>query len=1556
MNNAAATLEAARRELLDLGLRNPLLNYRTLAARGLDIVDERPLPIYQHLVQNGRSFSFLPAGANGDSPSGQPPELAPDPHTDDRLQTAYSDPELQKRLLTTHDAAREYIEEQGVNVLYLALGMLLWREQASAALRRAPLLLVPAELLRDDATSRFRLHATGGDVGDNAALRAKLSLDFRLDLPPLPADETLDLPAYFAAVRQAVQVMGDWQVDDTAVSLGFFSFSKLLMVDDLDAANWKTDPPADHPILHALLAPHDLPQPGRQLPADDAIDSHVHLAQSHRVIEADSSQTLAILDVNAGHNLVIQGPPGTGKSQTITNLIAEALGQGKTVLFVAEKMAALDVVKRRLDDVGLGDAALALHSHKTTKRTFVAELERTLRLGQPKEDGRFPHLPQLQAIRDHLNAYSHAINDPIGDSGLSLYDAYGHRLNLAALLTDQEPPALTIPGIAAWSAAQFAERLAQVQTLQQCLAQIGVPAQHPFWGCPLANAPAETPAQLRSLARVAQETLGQIETEAGRLAELLETAVPPTFAALSQMQLAVQRLQFAPKLLGIQAAHPAWTTTATDLIAALEAGERIQQAHAAYDAMLIPQAWDQAVLPTRQGLMAGRNPMSRLISPTYRRALNQLAGLCLTAPPKEWAEQLRLVDAILDVQRLQPLLAAMASPLADIFGLHWRGPDSKWTDLVTVGRWLANVHDGVKQGVYPASLLILAGKALDRTALQTAVSTLTDAQERYETAVSALFAHLQLDATLAFGPQLPFLAQPFTAQQTWLRRAQAAADALPDFAAYNRQAATLSANGLQPLVEAAQRWPAAAVHLGDLLWLTRCAALIHQANTQRAALQGYNAQPPDATISQFRDLDSQFLAANRARLAHAHWQNLPRYKAGGQMGLLHSEIEKKRNHRPIRQLMQQAGRAVQRIKPVFMMSPLSIAAYLPPGSVQFDLVVFDEASQVRPVEAFGAIVRGRQVVVVGDSRQLPPTPFFERLAGGDDHDVAANNDDEANVSGSQESILDLFCAQNAPQRMLRWHYRSRHESLIALSNHLFYDRQLVIFPSPDGGKREVGLRYHHLPHTIYERGKSRTNPLEAAAVAQAVLHHAQTQPHLTLGVVAFSRGQQQAVRQAVEALRRQHPAAEPFFRAHPTEPFFVKNLENVQGDERDVILLSVGYGRAADNHLTLNFGPLNQAGGERRLNVLITRARCRCDLFTNLTPEDIEQRYPEAAGVVALQRYLRYAASGELADMPPETAVPPAPFLHLLAADLTAQGHTVAERVGSGPARVDLAIVGEDGRYTLGIATDGDNYHQARSAHDRDRIQAEVLARLGWRIHRVWSQQWQLDPMGERRRLLAAVAQPPAPVVVADYSLRESYDPLETIASPRPIPAYQTAALTINLKGRSFAAYQAERKPPYRQNLLDWLVDVVQQEGPVHHTEVMRRMSYAAGYQMLTMPEGVEKWLLKEGVKSGRIERRGDFLWPVGLERPVVRDRSQLPPVSRKFEYICPEEIEAAVCLVVEDALGIAPEDVPRCVGQLFGFRQIGEGSKTAVFAAIQNLIAQGRLVQEDSSSLTLAG
>ena len=558
---------------------------------------------------------------------------------------------------------------------------------------------------------------------------------------------------------------------------------------------------------------------------------------------------------------------------------------------------------------------------------------------------------------------------------------------------------------------------------------------------------------------------------------------------------------------------------------------------------------------------------------------------------------------------------------------------------------------------------------------------------------------------------------------------------------------------LREVIAVAERNPDAAESL--VSWFERAwyESIVETAFSERPAIREFDGQVHESRIERFRSIDRGSLDFNRSRVAGIHRATASRpnqlparlVKASNDMAedtrerqqqlrVLRREIEKRSRHKPIRRLLTEAGDIIQELKPVFMMSPLSIANYLAPDSVEFDLVVFDEASQVRPVDALGSLLRGKKAVVVGDSKQMPPTSFFDRISHGDE-----NSDEEEGITEGIESVLDLFNSQGAPSRDLRWHYRSRHESLIAVSNREFYDNRLVVFSSPDAGRQASGLRYHYLPDAVYDRGRSRTNPVEAENVANAVMEHAARNSELSLGVAAFSQAQAQAIEDRVETLRRQDDSCEEFFASHPEEPFFVKNLENVQGDERDVIFISVCYGSDERGQVSQNFGPLNNEGGERRLNVLITRAKQQCHVFTNLHHEDITS---QTVGMRALRTFLAYAESGQMPDNPHASSFEvDSPFQRAVSKRLEERGYTVHQEVASGGRFVDIGIVDPQqlGRYIIGIECDGASYHSSRSARDRDRLREQVLRGLGWELHRIWSTDWFRNPERELERAVEAI-------------------------------------------------------------------------------------------------------------------------------------------------------------------------------------------------------------------------
>jgi len=591
----------------------------------------------------------------------------------------------------------------------------------------------------------------------------------------------------------------------------------------------------------------------------------------------------------------------------------------------------------------------------------------------------------------------------------------------------------------------------------------------------------------------------------------------------------------------------------------------------------------------------------------------------------------------------------------------------------------------------------------------------------------------------------------------------------------------------------------------------------------------------------------------------------------------------------------------------------------------------------------GHICVSEITIVVGDSRQLPPTHFFERAIGAEDEE-----DEEESVTADLESILGLFCAQGAFQRMLRWHYRSRHESLITVSNNEFYDNKLVVFPSPDAEKRDVGLVFHHLPSTAYAHGTGkRHNVGEAKVVANRVFEHARDNPELSLGVAAFSHSQAQVIQDQLELLRRQDPSCEDFFNKHPEEPFFVKNLENVQGDERDVIYISIGYGKREDGLFSMNFGPLNNVGGERRLNVLITRARSRCEVFSNITANDIDLSRTKALGVIALKTFLKYAETGIL-DVPlPSGRGADSPFEEAVADELRKLGYWIDNQVGSGGFFIDLAILDDEnrGNYILGIECDGASYHSARSARDRDRLRQQVLEGLGWKIHRIWSTDWFKNPDRELRRVAESIEvaktehltsneKPVRPqAMTASYSSVERLEGKLDGPQSIEIPPYRIANLSV--KTGSYELHQVSRS-----TMAGWIESVVNVESPVHIAEVARRITAAAGIKRRgrRIREAINVAASYADLKK-ILRRKGTFLWRTDMEHPQLRDRGNLPAASRDIEMIAPEEIATALDTVVNASFGIERESAIQEACRLFGLRRVTKSTAQIVENVLDNMI-----------------
>ena len=1505
LDNIPARLESSRKELLDLGLRNPLLNYKINKGKGVHIADEKSAFIFDILVRQQKSMTFL-ALKEG--------ELFPQNETkyqDTRLQTDEEEQKLQSRLLNTYYFARTSIEEQGVNILYLALGMLRWYDLSDNETQRsAPLVLVPVSLERSSAQERFRLRYTGSEIGANLSLQAKMKTDFNITIPDLPEPEEFDFEAYMRIIRSHIEKEAKWTVDGDAIELGFFSFGKFLIYNDLDIAKWpKSAKPENHPNIQSLLSTgfHE------NVPEDeDDLDADTKANDLFRVVDADSSQLMAMLAVQDGVNLVIQGPPGTGKSQTITNIIANAVGRGKKVLFVAEKMAALDVVKRRLDHINLGEACLELHSHKTNKRDVLQEIKRVMGLGRPQTEKLELEIQLLDKYRQELNDYCRAINHQLSGAGLSPQQVIGFLLKEGEISFK-----LPVEDIGNWDAARmrFASELAD--RIQAKLKDIGTPAELLFYGSKLLFVLQHDREALLQASQVAQNALENLRSLLAEINTTTGFALAEKEEDIASLAEQLSIAASAPELSGLNLDDQAWYTKHADAAELIAAGRELDELYRTYKDTFVADAWSQDILEIRKNIVIYGDHWYRGLVGSYRKSKQQLAALLKTTLPSEANEKLKLVDAISEARRLENQLQQYDAFAASLFGSRWLKQRSDWHLLQKAADYLASHHEPVllaylKQNQPPK----IAAELL--SSLKNAVSLVNE-------------QNLQASESLQMEP----LAGEYAGQEViWKTRIERFNE-LQLIMDWNQLAAQAEKEDLAVLIKAANEWPEAKDLLKTSLHKLWYETLIARAFQLNPELSRFERAGHEEVIYKFRKLDQVNLFYNRAKVALKHWEGLPKLNGGGQVNVLKTEFNKRARHLPIRKLVEEAGGAMQAVKPVWMMSPMSIANFLPPGMIEFDLVIFDEASQVRPVDAIGAIARGKQLVVVGDTRQLPPTSFFDKLN-------TEIDEEEDNVTADLQSILGMCDGQGAPSRMLKWHYRSRHESLITLSNHEFYEDKLVIFPSP-GSRSNLGLRFHYLPDAVYDRGKTRTNPVEAQAVARAVTAHAANHPGESLGVVAFSTAQAQAIQAALEIERKASPSTEAFFVSHADEPFFIKNLENVQGDERDVIMISIGYGKTEDGKLAMNFGPLNNDGGERRLNVLITRAKLRCEIFTNVTSEAIRVTESSRFGIKALKSFLYFAQYAKLDT--PEQNMPDdlRPFEDEVEAQLTKAGYTVRSKVGSPGFYLDLAVVDPDhpGRYLLGITCDGAAYARAASATDRDRLRNSVLEAFGWRLYQVWSTDWYRNPARELERLLNAVEQAKSLTTAADLE-RDAY----RIELQRDQPAenltqsveYQLAQIHIPHIRPEFNLYTFNE-------LVGWLQEVVSLESPVHFDEAAKRITDAAGIAKLgSRIRYTITQALAQAQSEHKIIIKGDFLWAPGMEQPTVRDRSKLPVSYRKLSLIAPEEIYLAISQVVKRAIAIGEEEAIPLIAKMLGFARVTDEMRQELSEAIGKTIQSGMI------------
>jgi len=950
----------------------------------------------------------------------------------------------------------------------------------------------------------------------------------------------------------------------------------------------------------------------------------------------------------------------------------------------------------------------------------------------------------------------------------------------------------------------------------------------------------------------------------------------------------------------------------------------------------------------------------------------------------------RDLERLIAMQAKAAELAPHAALLEPLLGRRWRGLQSDFAGIeASLDRGLAIRSAVAGCAADPSALLALrdhvrrlltesADLLGEVGAVAVPLRQLTEAMAEVKAALAALASLCGSDPALVVTER----ETDWVGETDWagalgshLAGWAASAAHLRDWCAWRGVVQRAEGLGLSPLLAAMEGGLLAPADTSRVFEANYARWWITVAADELPRLRGFVAATHENRIERFRDLDRQMLDLS-ARLARARiTEAMPggsERQASPEYAVLTRELAKRQRHLPVRQLITRMPQAIRRLTPCLMMSPLSVAQYLPAGAAPFDLVIFDEASQIPTWDAIGSVGRGRQVIVVGDPKQLPPTRFFERAipdapdGSGEDGEVELETED-------LESILDECLGTGIRSVELTWHYRSRHEGLIAFSNHQYYGGRLVTFPSPVVNDTAVSFR--HVADGVYARAGARTNQAEARAVVAEVVgrlrHMEAGGPEHSIGIVTFNAEQQSLIENLLDEARRDDPSLERFFSDDLDEPVLVKNLEGVQGEERDVIIFSLTYGPDVTGRIAMNFGPLNQSGGERRLNVAVTRAREALLIFGSLRPEHIDLARTSATGVAHLKQFLTFAEHGARAFA--TTSTGPlgdfeSPFEAAVAERLRARGWTVHPQIGVSGFRVDLGIVDPDapGAFVAGIECDGATYHRSASARDRDRLRQTMLEGLGWRIQRIWSTDWWTNAERETHRVHLALLQ----LLEAKRSAaraaaeRVQSDAAATSSEPHEAAANETGGQDESEPATSPSASAADEPPrdgggtaetihavpqyvlsqldsakfyedDYRMRLASLVEVLLATEGPIRDEVLAQRVARAHGFQRTgrRIREAVYA-ALPAGVQT-TTEGEAVFLWPPNVKPEDWSTFRDPPPGQYRDPIEIPmEELRVlARCMLMR---GGSDEEVVTAMRDAIGMRQMREASRQRCLAAVE--------------------
>lgn len=1227
-----------------------------------------------------------------------------------------------KKLEELIKKSETYKKERGIHVLHIALGFVKWNESpTSITYNISPLSLMEISINQKSKGSPFTVSSNNSSIILNPILRYKFYQDFGIELSEY-SNESID--DYLSILDNEMSRLKDsyninYEVKkDTYISN--FRTDKISMY--LDIKNNHELILNNQNILKILGERDDGDY--SSIEEENYSEEFYPLLDLHNVVNADSSQIEAILSAKRNESFVLQGPPGTGKSQTITNIIAESLFDGKKVLFVSQKQAALEVVKNNLNKVGLSDFYLDLFDNVSNK-DVLSDINNLLNRRHNKsyivnDD----NIREKNLIKD-LNEYNNLIHSLDEDTGKSLYDYYGEYYKL-----NKYPDVDYILSIPINEKKEYLHNVIDYLNSYKAYAKdLGYDyRKNPWYGYKLQDNSLFTKHEVYENINISINAFKDLINHSEYLSNRMNVRIN-NYNDLLIVNKLIDYLLNNNIILDLDVEK--FDETNVDKINKLkDLAIRIKSLSSEIENLYKAEIYlvDYKDLHYKLTQIFD-SKLKRITSrKEYKKTIYEISKN-RKSTEIDYDDALKIINTLIDYNDMLAEYKSLEEDIVSLLGPDYIGINSDWGQV----EFCLDLYE------------YLNNPNISNILLDTSVNNLLSIVRLDKELVNISKRINSYDEDLEL-IQNYFNNDIFDIKNTKLRESLfkleliiTEFDNLDNWINFKKLIDSLDRYKILGFVNKVIEKNIPLENIDKLFLKRFYMQVIESKITQSNILNSFNKNIWDKHVEDFRELDKKSFNNNQETIKHRLYQKIPnntKIKANSKYTFLRKENQKKRKVKSIREILTEAGNEILNIKPCFLVSPLNVSSYLDPQVFKFDLVIFDEASQIFPWEAIGSIYRAKQSIIVGDTMQMPPSDYFRS---------SVDSDFEENLSevNDYESILDI-CTGYFNQIRLNWHYRSKYEELIAFSNKKFYDGNLLTFPSSNPVGKDEGMEFEFVNSKL--DSVTNQNIKEAEQVVNLIYEHFKNFPNRSLGVISLNSKHAELIENILDNRRIKEPSFEEFFSDEKNEPFFLKNLETVQGDERDTIIFSIGYALNENGILKRNFGPLSREGGERRLNVAASRAKINMKVVSSIHDYDLKVEDLKYDGARYLRDYLDYAENGTRA-LDRSINIEnydhfDSPFEQEVCYFLRENGFTVDTQIGVSGYKIDMGLrIEGTTKYLLAIECDGRTYHSSKNARDRDVLRQEILENLGWSFYRIWSTDWYKNNNRAKEDLLIACQQ-----------------------------------------------------------------------------------------------------------------------------------------------------------------------------------------------------------------------